>query len=96
MCTLLHRMRDPNLFKPGIYTHYKGGSYVALHIARHHETSEPVIVYFCPKHGTINAREWDSPGKDSWYDMVPDPSVQLRLDASPVMVARFSYVGQAL
>lgn len=30
---------------PGRYRHYKGGEYEVLHVARHSETLEPLVVY---------------------------------------------------
>lgn len=34
----------PNL-RPGVYRHFKGGEYVLLFLARHSETTEPMVVY---------------------------------------------------
>ena len=31
--------------KPGIYRHFKGNEYEVLHIARHSETEEEMVVY---------------------------------------------------
>ncbi|MBQ9979612.1 MAG: DUF1653 domain-containing protein [Oscillospiraceae bacterium] len=31
--------------KPGLYRHFKGNMYRLLHIARHSETLEPMVVY---------------------------------------------------
>lgn len=31
--------------KPGIYRHFKGNLYALLHVARHSETLEPMVVY---------------------------------------------------
>lgn len=31
--------------KPGRYRHFKGNEYMVLHIARHSETLEPMVVY---------------------------------------------------
>ncbi len=31
--------------KPGIYRHFKGNKYEVLHIAKHSETLEPMVVY---------------------------------------------------
>ena len=31
--------------KPGIYRHFKGNLYRLLHIAKHSETLEPMVVY---------------------------------------------------
>jgi hypothetical protein len=53
----------PSAFKPGLYEHYKGGLYIALHLARHHDGQGYYVVYVCCKHGTISVREWDTPGK---------------------------------
>ena len=30
---------------PGRYRHYKGGEYEVLHVARHSETLEPLVIY---------------------------------------------------
>ena len=30
---------------PGLYRHYKGNDYRVLHLARHSETLEPMVVY---------------------------------------------------
>ncbi len=30
---------------PGLYRHYKGNDYRVLHLARHSETREPLVVY---------------------------------------------------
>ncbi len=32
-------------FKPGRYRHFKGGEYELLCLAKHSETSEPMVVY---------------------------------------------------
>ena len=31
--------------KPGVYRHFKGNLYRVLHIAKHSETLEPMVVY---------------------------------------------------
>lgn len=31
--------------RPGVYRHYKGRDYRVLHLARHSETLEPLVVY---------------------------------------------------
>ena len=33
------------MFKKGIYRHFKGNNYELLHIARHSETMEEMVVY---------------------------------------------------
>ena len=41
-------MTQPNKTVPqGIYRHYKGNLYQVLHIARHSETEELLVVYRC-------------------------------------------------
>ena len=35
----------PSEPRPGRYRHYKGHEYRALHLARHSETLEPLVVY---------------------------------------------------
>lgn len=64
---------NPENFKPGIYEHYKGSTYTALMLVRHHETEELCVLYLShdSKHGTPRIREWATPGKDSWTDEVP-------------------------
>lgn len=93
---------SPLSFQPGIYRHYKGNLYVALHIARHHDNPEPersrgtivgypgdhFVVYYCPEQKTLNVREWDTPGKDSWCDTVDR--------GNGVREKRFVYIGAAL
>lgn len=78
---------DPSLFVPGTYLHYKGGLYIALHLARHHDGEGHFVVYVCTKLGTINVREWDTPGKDSWLDYV---------EHEGKTVQRFEYRGMAV
>lgn len=93
---------NPAEFKPGVYRHYKGNYYIALHIARHHDNPDdtrdadgnPVhwgdfyVVYYCPEQKTLNVREWDTTNKDSWCD-----SVDM---GNGVYLPRFEYVGPAL
>ena len=31
--------------KPGVYRHFKGNRYELLHVAKHSETLEPMVVY---------------------------------------------------
>jgi hypothetical protein len=33
------------VISPGLYEHYKGGRYEVLHLARHSETEEQLVVY---------------------------------------------------
>lgn len=35
----------PTVPRPGVYRHYKGRDYRVLHLARHSETLEPMVVY---------------------------------------------------
>ncbi len=81
-------------FKPGLDEHYKGGRYIALHLVRHHESNELFVVYVSCSHGTVNIREYASPGKDSWTD-----EVTITTDcvgSSPMRMLRFRYLGEAL
>lgn len=36
---------DQDLPAPGLYRHYKGGLYTLLHVGRHSETEEWLVVY---------------------------------------------------
>jgi len=74
-------------FKPGVYEHYKGGRYIAMNLVTHHETKEKFVVYVSLTHGTLRLREWNTPGKDSWCDVVNVPHQQ--------GVLRFKYIGPA-
>lgn len=62
-------------FRPGIYQHYKGGTYAALMMVAHHETREPMVVYTSLEKGNVQVREWKQPypqerGIDAWTDVV--------------------------
>lgn len=61
-----------NEFKPGVYRHYKGGRYRALHRVKHHETGELFVVYVSLTYGSLHLREWATPGADSWTDILPN------------------------
>jgi hypothetical protein len=61
---------EPSPFRPGLYEHYKGGQYIALNLVRHHETNELFVVYVSLSHGTVSIREYATPGKDSWCDVM--------------------------
>jgi hypothetical protein len=83
-------------FKAGVYEHYKGGLYLALHLARHHDTGELFVFYMCLLNGTLWMREWATPGKDSWTDQI---SVDIEIDYDMIMrtvVPRFRYVRPAV
>lgn len=77
----------PTDFKPCLYEHYKGGRYIALHLAWHHEIHEFFVAYVSLGHHLIRIREWATPGKDSWTDEVM---------SSIGPVPRFRYLGPAL
>lgn len=77
-------------FKPGIYKHYKGGTYTALQVVKHHETGERFVVYVSHTHGSIHIRELRTPGADSWTDTVRPVPGNDSFD-----VPRFQYVGPA-
>ncbi len=74
----------PEDFRPGLYLHYKGGKYRALHLVHHHDTRERFVVYVSMEHGSVNIREFSSEGKDSWSDLV---------EHNGSTVQRFAYVG---
>jgi hypothetical protein len=88
-------MRSTEEFKPGVYRHYKGEYYVALCLARHHDTGEPLVVYVCCTRATTNVREWDSISKDSWSDHV-DPDTGRACVPSPRSKPRFEYTGPSV
>ena len=41
---------------PGLYRHYKGGLYEVLHLARHSETEEELVVYRSLSEGGVWVR----------------------------------------
>ena len=84
-------MRDIEQFKPGLYQHYKGGYYVALFIARHHDSGVPVVAYVCCRYGTVSVREWDQSDQDSWSDRV-EPQTGYAVQGT-AGVPRFRFVG---
>jgi hypothetical protein len=45
-----------NAIAPGHYRHYKGGEYEVLHLARHSETEEELVVYRALTNGSIWVR----------------------------------------
>lgn len=84
-------LSDSSKFKPGLWRHYKGGMYVALYLVHHHETRSLMVVYVSMTLGSINVREWATPGADSWTDVVRVPTTSgggLTYDEVP----RFAYV----
>lgn len=87
-------MRPIEEFKPGLYKHYRGHFYIALFLVRHHETGEFLVVYTSSSDHTVNVREWDTPGKDSWCDQVTWHSGCM--GSSPITSPRFEYKGSAL
>ena len=84
---------DSKHFKPGIYEHYKrAGNYVALQLVSHHDTDELFVVYVCGSTGRTRIREWSTPGKDSWSDLVEVPSKDGGMERAP----RFRYIGPSV
>lgn len=81
-------METADSFKPGKYVHYKGGEYVAICLAHHHETRELMVVYISVGHGWMNVREYSTSGADSWTDTV--------VLADGGSAPRFRYVGPAV
>lgn len=67
--------------KPGRYRHFKGNEYEVLHLARHSETLEPMVVYRALYgEGGI----WVRPAS-MWYEDVIHDGVSCK---------RFTYVGE--
>ncbi len=66
--------------RPGLYRHYKGNDYRVLHLARHSETLEPLVVYqaLYGDHGI-----WVRPA-GMWSEIV---------EVNGKRVTRFAYVG---
>lgn len=87
-------MTRPHELRPGIYQHYKGGYYIALHLTQHHDTGEKYVVYVSVDSKRLWVREWDTPGKKSWCDEVK-PHDQQPLAHPHEVVARFRYLGPA-
>jgi hypothetical protein len=85
----------PTDFKLGLYEHYKGDRYIALHLTRHHETGELFVVYVSCKNGVSYIREYASPGADSWTDLL---TPKYPADGFDVIkrIPRFRYIGPAL
>lgn len=92
-------------FKPGIYTHYKGGMYTALMLVRHHETRELLVLYVSHKTGNIQVRELRQPEMadmgtvqlqpsrvDAWTDVV-EWQVPMPDGSAATHGPRFVYVG---
>ncbi len=63
------------MIKRGFYSHYKGGLYVVLHVAKDTETLERRVWYYSLHFWDF----WDRPAS-MWYDLVkmPDGSTQTR------------------
>lgn len=87
---------DPTTFRPGLYEHYRGGRYVALFLAEHHDTREKYVVYVSCQHETVNVRPWARTGEDSWTDEVEVPIKDERgyadLDLGRRRVPHFKFV----
>ena len=66
--------------RPGLYRHYKGNDYRVLHLARHSETLEPLVVYqaLYGDHGI-----WVRPA-GMWSEIV---------EVNGKRVTRFAYAG---
>lgn len=77
---------DVNVKLEGLFRHYKGGYYRALHVGRLSENrGELVVVYVSLTNGNIWVRPLNTPGQDSWNDMV--------VNSKGDDVLRFSAVG---
>lgn len=72
---------EARAFRPGIYKHYKGGTYTAIGIIRHHETRFPMVLYVSHALGGLNVRPlvgWEGDA-DGWNDLVGDEKNYHRL-----------------
>lgn len=87
-------MRPIPIFKPGVYVHHEGGHYIATGLVSHHETGELFVVYLCPQRETMEVMEYDTPGKESWCDIVESTNAPGR--SVTEMVRRFSWIRYAL
>lgn len=56
-----------NIHSNQVYKHYKGNIYVVLHIAKHTETEEDMVVY--TKFATVDDTIWVRP-VGMWNDIV--------------------------
>lgn len=56
-------------FEPGVYTHFKGGLYRALFLARDERTLEDVVVYVHLHDGSVWTRSLES-----WSEYVQWPN----------------------
>ncbi len=62
-------------FQPGEYRHYKGGTYTALTLVRHHDVGMPYVLYVSHDHpGKANIRPLIGTfgDEDGWSDVVGD------------------------
>lgn len=60
--------------KPGIYKHYKGGTYEVTGLAKHTETKEIMVLYRSREYGTSWCRplsEWNKPTADGGVRFKP-------------------------
>lgn len=48
----------------GLYLHYKGGVYLVIAVAEHHDTREKMVVYLSLEKGTINVRPFRASDSD--------------------------------
>lgn len=90
-------MKEKEEVRPGLYRHYKGGDYVVLFVAAHHETREPQVIYVCHKTGGINVRpvRGTKEDPDGWLDEVNLNRGLADIHGSPYepsWVPRFTYV----
>ncbi len=78
---------EPEVFRPGLYRHYRGGTYNALALVTHHETRAPMVIYVSLTYGTVNVRPlhgWEG-DRDGWLDPVRQGTK---------FIERFTFVGE--
>ena len=74
----------PDVFRPGLYRHYKGGLYTAISLVTHHEGRHPMVLYVSLTYGGLNVRPL--------YGVTGDRDGFL--DAIAIGKVRFTYVGE--
>jgi hypothetical protein len=83
---LAERVVDAEMFRPGLWTHYKGGMYTATRLVTHHELRLPMVAYVSHTYGGEDVRPlrphpYD---RDGWNDII---------DIGEMLVPRFFRIG---
>jgi hypothetical protein len=85
-------------FTPGVYRHYKGGTYLAMSVAYHERTAEPMVVYIQIEevaHRNPKALQFVRPLKE-WTELVsldtPMTAHTRGPDVMPKRMPRFTLI----